>query len=125
MNKYKFTQDHYWITYENNKIIKLGITNYAQKNLGDIVYIEPIPLGKYYSKKEIITNIESVKSNSEIYTPISGEIIEFNKNLIHNPELINLDPYQKGWIVKIKTNEDNVNTIKLMSYKIYQNFINK
>lgn len=122
MKKYKFSKDHQWINYLSNKVIKIGITDYAQKNLGDIIYIEKISPGKSYNKGDIITNIESVKSVSDIYTPISGQIIEFNQNLLLQPEIINLDPYKKGWIVKMLINQENIDNF-LMNYEIYQNFV--
>lgn len=123
MRNYKFSKEHEWITYEGNGIIKLGISEHAQESLGDIIYVEMIKSGFSYFKNDIIGSIESVKTASDIYTPITGEIIEFNSNLKDQPELINSAPYGSGWIVKMKIHEEDLNDADFMTYKEYKKFL--
>ena len=100
----KYTKDHEWVKIEND-ILVIGITDFAQGELGDIVYVEVETLNENLNSEEVFGTVEAVKTVSDLFMPISGEIIEYNDNLIENPELINSDPYNQGWIIKVKPSE--------------------
>ncbi len=100
----KYTQEHEWIKV-NGDIALVGITDFAQSELGDIVYIDSDCVGEKVDLNEVFGTIEAVKTVSDLFMPVSGEILEFNSNLEENPELVNKDPYNEGWIVKIKIND--------------------
>lgn len=97
----KYTKDHEWIRLENDKAT-IGITDFAQNELGDIVFVEVETVGEELDKEEVFGTIEAVKTVSDLFMPISGEVLEFNEALADEPELINKDPYGDGWIIKIK-----------------------
>lgn len=97
----KYTKNHEWLRVEGNDAY-IGITDFAQKELGDIVFIEVETVGETLGKEEVFGTIEAVKTVSDMFMPVSGEILEFNSELESTPEIINNDPYDKGWIVKIK-----------------------
>jgi glycine cleavage system H protein len=97
----KYTKDHEWVSIEGD-VATVGITYFAQGELGDIVYVEVETLDQTLDKDEVFGTVEAVKTVSDLFLPLSGEIIEFNDNLEANPEDVNSDPYGKGWMVKIK-----------------------
>jgi glycine cleavage system H protein len=97
----KYTKDHEWVSIDG-EIATVGITDFAQKELGDIVYVEVETLDQTLEKDEVFGTVEAVKTVSDLFLPIAGEIIEFNDNLESNPETVNADPYGKGWMVKVK-----------------------
>ena len=97
----KFTQTHEWVKIEGNLAV-VGISDHAQQSLGDITFVEMPALGKMVKKAESCSTIESVKAASDIYAPLSGEIVETNKYLETHPEVINADPYGNAWLFKIK-----------------------
>jgi len=97
----KYTKDHEWLRVEGSEAF-IGVTEYAQGELGDIVFIEVETVGETLDKEETFGTIEAVKTVSDMFMPVDGEILEFNEELEATPELINQDPYGKGWIVKIK-----------------------
>ena len=99
--EFKYTKDHEWISIDGDNAI-IGITDYAQGELGDIVYVEIEALGEELEKEEIFGSVEAVKTVSDLFLPVSGEITELNEGLEDNPELINDDPYGEGWIIKMK-----------------------
>ena len=100
----KFTKSHEWIRVEGEDAV-VGLTDYAQGELGDIVFIELPETGKGISSGDVLTTVESVKSVSEIYAPLSGEVVDTNSALDDDPSLINSDPYGQGWIVKIRLSD--------------------
>lgn len=102
----KYTKDHEWISVDGN-IGTIGITDFAQGELGDVVFIDIDPSVSEVSKGESFGSIEAVKTVSEIYAPCSGKIVEINKELADNPELVNSDPYGFGWMVKIEIRDIN------------------
>ena len=102
----KYTKDHEWISIDGDSAT-IGITDYAQGELGDIVYVEIESLGEKLDKEEIFGSVEAVKTVSDLFLPVSGEITEMNEGLEDNPELINDDPYGKGWIIKMKISDQN------------------
>jgi glycine cleavage system H protein len=97
----KYTKDHEWVSMDG-EIATVGITDFAQKELGDIVYVEVETLDQTLEKDEVFGTVEAVKTVSDLFLPIAGEIVEFNDDLEVNPENVNTDPYGKGWMVKIK-----------------------
>jgi glycine cleavage system H protein len=117
----KYTKNHEWLKIEGNEAY-IGITDFAQKELGDIVFIEVETTGETLKKEEVFGTIEAVKTVSDMYMPVSGEVLEFNPELESAPEIINSDPYDKGWIVRIKlTNPAEVE--ELFDANAYQNLI--
>lgn len=97
----KYTKDHEWVLIDGD-IATIGITEFAQKELGDIVYVEVETLDQTLNKDEVFGTVEAVKTVSDLFLPLSGEIIEFNTGLESNPEEVNTDPYGKGWMIKMK-----------------------
>lgn len=107
----KYTKDHEWLRVEGNEAY-IGVTEFAQGELGDIVFIEVETIGETLEKEEAFGTIEAVKTVSDMFMPVSGEVLEFNEELESTPELVNQDPYGKGWIVKIKiSNPEEVNEL--------------
>jgi glycine cleavage system H protein len=100
----KYTKDHEWISMEGD-VATIGITDFAQSELGDIVYVEVETLDQTLDKDEVFGTVEAVKTVSDLFLPMSGEIIEFNEDLERNPETVNSDPYGKGWMVKVKVSD--------------------
>lgn len=100
----KFTKDHEWVRVEG-EIATIGISDYAQSELGDVVYVELPNVDETVEKGDAISNIESVKAVSDIYSPLSGEIAEVNESLEDTPENVNKDPYGTGWVFKIKMSD--------------------
>ena len=96
----KYTKDHEWLRVDGNEAY-VGITHFAQSELGDIVFIDVDSEGESLEKEEVFGSVEAVKTVSDLFMPINGEVLEFNENLDENPELINSDPYGDGWIIKI------------------------
>ena len=99
-----YTREDEWVRLEKNRVT-IGVTDYAQQQLGDIVFVELPAVGKAVDKGGEAAVVESVKAASEVYAPISGEVVEVNENLGKTPEVINTDPYQAGWICKIKISD--------------------
>ncbi|HYK75480.1 MAG TPA: glycine cleavage system protein GcvH [Daejeonella sp.] len=97
----KYTKDHEWVRVEDNQAT-IGITEFAQRELGDIVYVDINTVGEDVNQEDVFGTVEAVKTVSDLFMPISGKIIEFNKKLDTNPELVNSDPYGEGWMVKIE-----------------------
>jgi glycine cleavage system H protein len=107
----KYTNDHEWIRVEGQTGI-VGVSDFAQNELGDVVFIEVETVGETLAKHEAFGTIEAVKTVSDMFMPVSGEVLEFNAELEDKPELINKDPYGKGWVVKIKiTNPAELNEL--------------
>ena len=117
----KYTEEHEWIKV-NGDIALVGITDFAQSELGDIVYIDSDCVGEKVDLNEVFGTIEAVKTVSDLFMPVSGEVLEFNSNLEDNPELVNKDPYNEGWIVKIKIN-DLTELDSLMDHEKYSSLI--
>ena len=117
----KYTKDHEWISLDG-EIATIGITDFAQKELGDIVYVEVETLDQSLDKDEVFGTVEAVKTVSDLFLPVAGEIIEFNDALESNPEIVNSDPYGAGWMVKVKV--ANVSDMdQLLSSEDYKTLI--
>ena len=119
--KFKFTKDHEWLNLQGDLAI-VGITDYAQSQLGDIVFVEMPELSTNLTASQSFGAIEAVKTVADLFAPVSGEVIEINENLDSSPDLVNSDPYNEGWIVKLKIdNSDEIN--ELMNYDEYHEYI--
>jgi glycine cleavage system H protein len=117
----KYTKDHEWIKVEGD-ILTIGITDFAQSELGDIVYVEVETLDETLDADEVFGTVEAVKTVSDLFLPVSGEIIEFNESLEDEPEKVNTDPYGDGWMIKVKCS-DISQIEELMSADAYKNLI--
>lgn len=101
----KYTKEHEWIRMNNDGTATVGITDFAQSELGDIVFVELEPEGSEFDQDEVFGTVEAVKTVSELFSPLSGEIVEINSELEDDPEIVNTDPYGQGWMVKIKLSD--------------------
>jgi glycine cleavage system H protein len=117
----KYTKDHEWVSIDGD-IATVGITHFAQKELGDIVYVEVETLDQTLEKDEVFGTVEAVKTVSDLFLPLSGEIIAFNDDLESSPESVNTDPYGAGWMIKVKiSNLDEIDS--LLSSESYKELI--
>ena len=121
MSEKKYTKDHEWISLQG-EVATIGITNYAQESLGDIVFVELPEIGKLVKAGDQVGVIESVKAASEIYSPVSGKIREVNYELINAPQLVNTDPENSGWYIKINIDK-TVELNNLLSFDQYKKII--
>lgn len=117
-----YSKEHEWVRMEGDTCI-LGITEFAQKELGEIVFVELPEAGDQFDAHEEIGTVESVKAVAEVYTPVSGEIVEANETLEERPELVNEDPHGEGWMVKLRIDRDSVDLDELMEAEAYEEFI--
>ena len=117
----KYTKDHEWVLLEGD-VATVGITDFAQKELGDIVYVEVETLDQTLAKDEVFGTVEAVKTVSDLFLPLSGEIIEFNEELESSPESVNSDPYGAGWMIKVKVT-DTSEVDSLLSSDAYKALI--
>lgn len=117
----KYTKDHEWVSVDGD-VATVGITDFAQKELGDIVYVEVDTLDQTLDQDEVFGTVEAVKTVSDLFLPVSGEIIEFNEELESQPELVNSDAYGAGWMVKVKI-ADTAQIEGLMTSEQYKELI--
>jgi glycine cleavage system H protein len=117
----KYTKDHEWIKIEGDEAT-VGITDFAQSELGDIVYVEIETAGKSLSQGDVFGTVEAVKTVSDLFMPVSGEVAQVNADLQNKPEIVNNDPYGKGWMVKLKISNSN-ETKGLLSAAQYKEVI--
>lgn len=117
----KYTKDHEWVSLEGD-VATVGITDFAQKELGDIVYVEVETLDQTLDKDEVFGTVEAVKTVSDLFLPMAGEIVEFNDSLESDPEQVNKDPYGAGWMIKIKVS-DVADFNELLSSEAYKELI--
>ena len=117
----KYTKDHEWLRIDGD-IATIGITSFAQGELGDIVFVDIDTEGEELENEEVFGTIEAVKTVSDLFMPVSGEVIEFNESLENTPELINSDPYSDGWIIKVSISDAST-LDKLLSPDEYKNLI--
>jgi len=119
----KYSEDHEWIKIDGD-IATIGITDFAQSELGDIVYVEVDTVDETLERNEIFGTVEAVKTVSDLFLPLSGEIIEFNENLESEPENVNSDPYGEGWMIKLKySNPEEIDD--LLDHEAYKAHIEK
>jgi glycine cleavage system H protein len=100
----RYTEEHEWARLEGDTVV-VGITDYAQEQLGDIVYVELPEIGEDFARGETIGEVESVKARSDLYTPVSGEVVEANEDLMDDPAVVNQDPYGEGWMVRLQLSD--------------------
>lgn len=117
----KYTKDHEWIKIEGNTAT-VGITDFAQGELGDIVYVDVDTLDDTVEEGDVFGSVEAVKTVSDLFMPLTGEVIEFNDSLEDDPELVNSDPYGKGWMIKIEIS-DSSQIEDLLDAEAYQKLI--
>ncbi len=118
----KYTKEHEWVRIDGD-VATVGITDFAQRELGDIVYVEVETLDETLNQDEVFGSVEAVKTVSDLFLPLSGEIIEFNEGLEDDPELVNTDPYNEGWMIKLKISDES-QIDGLMSADDYKALIN-
>ena len=119
----KFLDSHEWIKVDNNTAI-VGISDHAQNELGEVVFVELPAIGDEFVLGDEVAVVESVKAASEVYTPISGEVIEVNDTLEENPELVNTSPYEEGWFFKLKVTDENLGSVdSLMTAEEYSSML--
>ena len=116
LNSLRYTKTHEWL-YQTNNIVTIGISDHAQHELGDIVFVDLPSINHKVTKGEPCLVVESVKVAADIYSPVDGKVIEVNKDLINNPELINKDPYGQAWLIRIEVTEDVIVTDFLDSFQ--------
>ena len=117
----KYTKDHEWIKIEND-IATIGITDFAQGELGDIVYVDVDTLDDTVEEGEVFGSVEAVKTVSDLFMPLTGEVVEFNSELEEDPEFVNTDPYGKGWMIKVAI-ADSSQIENLLDAEAYQKLI--
>ena len=120
----KFLDSHEWVKVDDNTVI-VGISDHAQNELGEVVFVELPAIGDEFVSGDEAAVVESVKAASEVYTPISGEVIEVNDTLEENPELVNTSPYEEGWFFKLEVSDENLGSIdSLMTAEEYSSMLN-
>ena len=117
----KYTKDHEWVKIEGDTAI-VGITDFAQSELGDIVFVDVESVDEELNAGDVFGSVEAVKTVSDLYLPLSGKVVEFNEELESEPELVNTDPYGKGWMIKLKIAND-ADQSELLSAEQYQEVI--
>ncbi|HEX2253421.1 MAG TPA: glycine cleavage system protein GcvH [Thermoanaerobaculia bacterium] len=118
-----YTREHEWVRVEDDVAV-LGITEFAQQELGEVVFVELPEVGQVFDSGDEIGTIESVKAVAEVYSPLAGEVIEVNETLIDDPEVLNDDPHGEGWLIKLRfSSADDLK--KMMSAEVYQSFLDE
>ena len=117
----KYTKEHEWVKIEGDTAI-IGITDFAQRELGDIVYVEIETVGKSLSAETVFGTVEAVKTVSDLYLPVSGTVLETNPDITKTPELVNTDPYNAGWMIKMKV-DNPADVQSLMDAAAYSNLV--
>ncbi len=117
----KYSKDHEWVRVEG-EFAYVGITDFAQSELGDIVFVDINTVGQTFKAGEVFGTVEAVKTVSDLFMPIDGEIVEKNEDLNNEPDQVNADPYEKGWMIKVKVSQDS-NTNGLMDAEAYKAFV--
>ena len=121
----KFLDSHEWIKVDDDSTVTVGISDHAQSELGEVVFVELPGIGDEFVQGDEAAVVESVKAASELYTPLSGEVVEVNDALEENPELINTSPYEEGWFLKMKVCDENLESIdSLMAAEEYLSMLN-
>ena len=119
----KFLDSHEWVKVDDNTVI-VGISDHAQNELGEVVFVELPAIGDEFVSGDEAAVVESVKAASEVYTPLSGEVIEVNEALEENPELVNTSPYEDGWFFKLRVGDENLGSIdSLMTAEEYSSML--
>jgi glycine cleavage system H protein len=117
-----YTKDHEWVKVEGDGTVTVGITDYAQAALGDVTFIDLPKVGKQLESADVFGTVESVKAASDLYSPVSGEVIAINSSLNDTPDLVNREPYEKAWMIKIKL-KSAAELDKLLDSSSYQSLL--
>ena len=117
-----YTKDHEWVKVEGDGTVTVGITDYAQAALGDVTFIDLPKVGKQLESTDVFGTVESVKAASDLYSPVSGEVIAINSSLNDTPDLVNREPYEKAWMIKIKL-KSAAELDKLLDSSSYQSLL--
>ena len=118
----RYSRDHEWAKNEDDGTVLVGISFYAQEHLGDIVFLELPKVGATLSQSQKLGEVESVKSVSDVFSPVSGEVVAVNQAVVDSPELVNEDPYEKGWLVRVKPSQQ-ADMDALMTAADYESFL--
>ncbi|MEI7602954.1 MAG: glycine cleavage system protein GcvH [Opitutae bacterium] len=118
----RYTKDHEWVKVDSDGTVTIGITDYAQAALGDVTFIDLPKVGKQLEASDVFGTVESVKAASDLYSPVSGEVIAINSSLNDTPDLVNREPYEKAWMIKIKLKSAN-ELDKLLDSSSYQSLL--
>lgn len=116
-----YTKEHEWAEFKDGKVI-IGITDYAQSQLGDVIFLEFPEVGQEFSSGDVFGEVEAVKTVSELYSPLSGKVVELNDELENSPDLVNSDPYGNGWLIKIDPNNPGEKD-ELMDHLSYEKLV--
>ncbi|MEP6682476.1 MAG: glycine cleavage system protein GcvH [Parafilimonas sp.] len=119
----KYTKDHEWLKMIDDKTALIGITEFAQHELGDIVFVDISTTGKVLNAEDVFGSVEAVKTVSDLFLPVDGKVLEVNSDLSNNPELVNSDPYGKGWMAKIEIS-DVTEVDNLLNAEAYSQMVN-
>ena len=103
-----YTSEHEWIREEDDGVLTVGVTDHAQESLGDVTFVELPDIGQSFERNAVFGVVESVKAASDLFMPVTGEIVATNQGLNDSPEKVNDDPYQEGWMIKVKSSDDSV-----------------
>ena len=120
-NEYLYSEDHEWVHVEDD-VCTLGITEFAQQELGEVVFVELPEVGQVFDSGDEIGTIESVKAVAEVYTPVAGEVVEINEGVVDDPEVLNDDPHKEGWLVKMR-HSSGADLKSLMKAEAYERFL--
>ena len=118
----KYTKEHEWVRIDGNEAV-IGITDYAQSELGDIVFVEMPDIGDQFNKNDTVGTIEAVKTVADIFSPIKGVISKVNEDIENNPDYVNSSPYDEGWLLKMKFNNEDSSLDELLSPEEYKSLI--
>jgi len=118
----RYTKDHEWVKVESDGTVTVGITDYAQSALGDVTFIDLPKIGKQLESADVFGTVESVKAASDLYSPVSGEVIAINSSLNDTPDLVNREPYEKAWMIKMKL-KSAAELDKLLDSSSYQSLL--
>lgn len=119
----KYTKSHEWVRVEANNLVTVGISDYAQETLGDLVFVELPEVGQSVELGDECAVVESVKAASDVYSPVTGEVVEINVVIIDKPELVNSSPYEDGWLFKVKLDENDDSLDTLLTAREYSEFL--
>lgn len=122
-NDYKYSKEHTWLKLLDNQQASIGITEFAQSELGEIVYVDLPSIGKQFKKDEVFGSVEAVKTTSDLFMPVSGEVVEINTTLKDNAPLVNTASFTDGWMIKVKL-IDNTEADTLLDAKAYESLVN-
>ncbi len=121
---YRFTKEHEWVFLDTDNIATVGITHFAQESLGDITYVQLPKEGELINKDDTFGVVESVKAVSDLFSPVTGRVVEINQPVLETPKIINEDPYNEGWLIKLEVKDENLSELdELMGTDEYATYL--